>query len=258
MLCIILAVITLLSLQVATAQEVGFTLAITNVLPNARPSGTFTFAAHPNATSGLDVQLGEREVPSLPPPAGVFIIYTVPPTSEVLWLSPKDVRTMSSDSQVRHDYDLNVTWNGGRLEVTSAMRLPRGVDSAYLVDVITDFPNNFIKARIDSGVVFTTDNPAITRMKVLVWYAPTVTSVDNEDVEHVSIAPNPSSDVLSVRGCVPGSTIHVVSTLGIEFVTVRAVDSIVVIPVYNLPLGAYIVRAINPDGGTSQQTMIRQ
>ena len=256
--CILLGVITLLTLQVATAQEVGFTLTVTNVLPSGRPSGTFTFGAHPNATNGLDIALGEREIPSLPPPAGVFIIYTVPPTPDVLWLSPKDIRKMSPDSQVRHEYDMNVTWNGGRLNVTSGMRLPRGIDSAYLVDAITDFPNNFIKARIDSGEVFTTDNPAITRMKVLVWYAPTATSVDNEVVERVAIAPNPTSDVVYVRGCVPGSLIHVVSTLGVEYVSVRAEDGTVVIPVHGLPIGAYIVRAIHPDGGTSQQTMIRR
>lgn len=256
--CLILGVISLLTLQMATAQEVGFSLTLTNVLPNARPSGTFTFAAHPNATNGLDVELGEREIPSLPPPAGVFIIYTVPPTPDVLWLSPKDVRTMSADTQVRHEYDLNVTWNGGRLNITSAMRLPRGIDSAYLVDAITDFPNNFIKARIDSGAVFTTDNPAITRMKVLVWYAPTATSVDEEVVDQVSIAPNPTSDIVHVRGCVPGSSIHVVSTLGVEFVTARAEGTTVIIPVQTLPIGAYIVRAIHPNGRTSQQTMIRR
>lgn len=248
----------LLSVTLATSQEVGFTLTVTNVLPSSRPSGTITLGGHPNATNGIDAELGEREIPSLPPPAGVFIIYTVPPTPDLLWLSPKDLRKTSGDSSTLHVYDLNMTWTGGRLELSTKQRLPAGIDSAYIVDAITDFPNNFIKARVDSGMVYTTDNPAITRLKVLVWYRPAVTSVDDDGTPSLVIAPNPMRDVLTVTGCEPGSTVDVYTTVGQHVRSLRVETMNMQLLVHDLPIGTYVVRVADPRGRATQRIIVRQ
>lgn len=248
----------LCALSSVRGQEVSFSMTITNIIPGSRPSGTFTFGAHPAATNGLDVERGEREIPSLPPPAGVFIIYTVPPTPDVVWLSPKDVRALSPDSAIRHEYDVRVTWTGGRLELSLPRRLPAAIDSAYIVDAITDFPNNFIKQRVDSGLVYSTDNPAITRLKLLVWYRQATTSVAETITPSITLAPNPSTEMMTVRGCEPGSVIQLYSALGIEYLSVRSESTDTHLRVDDLPIGAYIVRVNHLNGVVTQHVMMRQ
>lgn len=256
----ILLIVSLLTASLANAmsQEVAFTMTITNVIPGSRPSGTFTFGAHPEATNGLDVALGEREIPSLPPPAGVYIIYTVPPTADRIWLSPKDLRKLSSDSSVRHDYDLNITWTGGRLELSMKERLPAGIDSAYIVDPITDFPDNFIKARVDSGMVYATENRALTRLKLLVWYRQTTSSVDESGSPTVVIAPNPTTDVLSVTGCEPGSHVDILTVVGQHVRSYKTDSESIRLSVHDLPIGAYVIRVVDPRGRATQRIMMRQ
>ncbi len=256
----LLVIISLLTLSIATAmgQEVAFTMTVTNITPGSRPSGTFTFGAHPEATNGLDVTLGEREIPSLPPPAGVFIIYTIPPTPDRIWLSPKDLRKLSVDSSVRHDYDLNITWTGGRLELSMNQRLPSGIDSAYIVDAITDFPDNFIKARVDSGMVYSTDNRAITRLKLLVWYRRTTSSVDESHGSSVVIAPNPSTDVISVSGCEPGSNVDILTVVGHRVRSYQTESESIRLQVHDLPIGAYVIRVVDPRGRATNRIMLRQ
>lgn len=255
---IIIALLLTICSASASSQEVAFTMTITNITPVTRSSGTFTFGAHPNATNGLDAALGEREIPSLPPPAGVYIIYTVPPIPDRIWLSPKDLRTLSSDSSVRHDYDLHVTWTGGRLELSMNQRLPRGIDSAYIVDAITDFPDNFIKARVDSGMVYATDNRAITRLKLIVWYRQTTSSVNESLNSTVVIAPNPTTDVLSVTGCEPGSSVDILTVVGHSIRSHTTDSESIRLQVHDLPIGAYVVRVINPRGRATQRIMMRQ
>ena len=255
-----LIIVSLLTLSIASAlsQEVAFTMTIRNITPVSTSSGTFTFGAHQFATNGLDVALGEREIPSLPPPAGVYIIYTVPPTPDRIWLSPKDLRTLSSDSSVRHDYDLNITWTGGRLELFMNQRLPLGIDSAYIVDPITDFPDNFIKARVDSGMVYATDNRALTRLKLLVWYRQSTTSVNESTKSTVVISPNPTTDVLSVTGCEPGSKVDILTVIGHSVRSYITESESIRLYVHDLPIGAYVVRVSDQHGRVTQRIMMHQ
>lgn len=248
----------LVSLQWAMSQEVSFTLTVANVQPSSSPSGTITLGAHPSATNGLDTGLGEREIPSLPPPAGVFIIYTVPPIADFIWLSPKDLRRLPIDSSVRHEYDMNVTWTSGRLEISMKQFLHTGIDSAYIVDAITDFPNNFIKVRVDTGMIYTTTNTAIRRLKVLVWYRPGVTGVDDEPTSSLLIAPNPFSDAVTISGIIPGSMIDVYTVDGNIVRSQGAESSSITLQVQDLPVGAYAVRVVDPKGRATQQLMMRR
>lgn len=248
----------LLSLQWAIGQEVSFTLTVANIQPTTGPSGTITLGAHPSATNGLDTGLGEREIPSLPPPAGVFIIYTVPPAADFIWLSPKDLRNLPADSSVRHEYDMNVTWTSGRLDISMKQLLPSGIDSAYIVDVITDFPNNFIKAKVDSGMIYTTTNTAIRRLKVLAWYRPGTTGVDDQPTSSFLIAPNPTSDAVTISGIIPGSFVDVYSVDGNRSRSQQAESSSIILQVQDLPVGVYAVRVVDPQGRTTQQLMMRR
>ncbi len=239
-----------------SAQMVEFAMSFKNTSPTENRTYNFTFAAHPRGTNDLDKDLGETEIPSLPPPAGVYIVYTVPPAPEYIWLSPKDVRKLRSDSAVRHDYDVNITWTGGTLAITWNTPLPPLIDSAYLVDVLTDFPDNIIKVKIEPGASYTTTNPAITRLKVLVWYKANPTSVEETPNPNISIAPNPVQDKLELRGVPEGSTVNITDLCGAAYGSfvndVRSVNTSMLIP------GVYAVIITEPSGRTTRQLFVRQ
>jgi hypothetical protein len=218
----------------------------------------FTFAAHPLGTAELDTMLGEREIPSIPPPAGIFIVYTVPPATEYLWLSPKDVRQLKPGVRFREDYDVNILWSGGTLAITWEYPMPALVDSAYLVDVVSDFPNNFIKVKIQPGTSFSTDNPAYTRFKVLVWYNGTTSAVGEVEESTLSIFPNPTNDFVTLNGLVEGSVVSVVGLQGVTHSIVEATSEAVHLDLSTLATGVYGVRVVGPDGNITSRIIVRQ
>lgn len=240
------------------AQLVEFPISFLNETPSGVKGQMFTFAAHPLGTSELDTALGEREIPSIPPPAGIFIVYTVPPASEYLWLSPKDVRQLKPGVRFREDYNVNILWTGGTLTMTWDYPMPALVDSAYLVDVITDFPDNFIKVKIQAGTSFSTDNPALTRFKVLVWYNGTTSDVDEFEESKLTLFPNPTNDVVVLNGVAEGSTISVFSLHGVTHSTNQATSSVVRLDLSTLAPGAYGVRVVGPDGSITSRIIMRQ
>ncbi|HBB24935.1 MAG TPA: hypothetical protein DCZ59_01585 [Bacteroidetes bacterium] len=193
-----------------SAQTVQIPLSFANVLPTGLSTFSFSVGAHPAATVGVDTSLKEQEIPSLPPPAGVFIVYSVPPTPDFIWLSPRDIRPLKIGEKQLITYEIGVTWNGGRLEIGWG-QMPKFVDSAYITDVITDFPDNFIKQKLLPGVVYSTTNSAITKLKVLVWYDATeFSSVDAASlISQLTVYPNPSDGFVRVKGAEQGSTVIV-------------------------------------------------
>ena len=193
-----------------SAQTVQIPLSFANVLPTGLSTFSFSVGAHPAATVGVDTSLKEQEIPSLPPPAGVFIVYSVPPTPDFIWLSPRDIRPLKIGEKQLITYEIGVTWNGGRLEIGWG-QMPKFVDSAYITDVITDFPDNFIKQKLLPGVVYSTTNSAITKLKVLVWFDATeFSSVDAASlISQLTVYPNPSDGFVRVKGAEQGSTVIV-------------------------------------------------
>ncbi len=240
------------------AQTVEFPISFINVSPAGNKGQLFRFAAHPRATAEVDTALGEREIPSIPPPAGVFIVYTIPPSTEYLWLSPKDIRQLKPGIRFREDYDVNILWTGGRLEVTWDYPMPELIDSAYLVDALTDFPDNFIKVKIGPGTSYSTDNSAITRLKVLVWYNGTTTSVDDDRQEQVSVYPNPSFDHIEITGVLEGSVIAVFDMNGALLSEKKTTTDRVTLDTSGMVAGVYGLRVVAPDGNITFRTVVRQ
>ncbi|MCX6140900.1 MAG: T9SS type A sorting domain-containing protein [Candidatus Kapabacteria bacterium] len=243
----------------AASQLVEFPMTFVNVLPTERKAFNFTFAAHPRATADVDTLLGEREIPSIPPPAGVYFVYTVPPSVEYLWLSPKDIRKMKAGVRFREDYDVNILWTGGKLEVSWKSPLPELVDSAYLVDALTDFPDNFIKVKIEPGTSFTTDNPAITRLKLLVWYNGTTTGVNEDAVpSNISLHPNPTTDGFFLDEVEPGSIISMIDVQGAFVAKTEATSPRQWIDLSSFASGLYVAVVLQPNGTVVHRTVVRQ
>jgi hypothetical protein len=252
-------VITLLflsSMVAAAQQPVAIPIAITNTLNDQPKTVVLTLAAHINATNDLDTALGEREIPSLPPPAGVFIAYTIPPSTEYLWLSPLDVRKLEIGKQHLVEYTIGMTWNAGKLDISWGM-IPSLVDSAYLVDVVSDFPDNFIKVKLEPNKTYSTINTAITKLKLLVWYNATSLNV-TEDVSPVSLYPNPFEDELILEGANLGSHFNVVDVSGSVIFTGIIDQQRQMIRTAELPTGMYALQLQNIDGSVVTRKLLRR
>ncbi len=180
------------------AQKVQFRLTVKNITPIATKTFYFTVAADPAGTDSLDSDLGEVEIPDIPLPGDIFYVWTIAPTQAAMWLSPLDVRRYEQGVPTKADHDLRVNWNGGKLEIGWSGPLPAEIDSMYITDGFSDFPNNIVKTKVGPGTVFSTENPAINRFRVLVWYNGATTSV-SEFVTNQSdygFYPNPVHEVL--------------------------------------------------------------
>lgn len=240
-----------------TAQQVAIPLTFKNILPSQTVRFGFTVAAHPKGTSDLDTALGEQEIPSLPPPAGVFIVYSVPPTPDYKWISPIDIRFLEEGKKSLVVYELGITWNGGRLDIEWDALSP-SVDSAYITDAITDFPDNFIKKKLEPGQSYSTTNSAITKLKVLVWYNGTTTTVSEQrQIGTVFPYPQPNGGMLHLRGVENESRLEIIDATGRVRKAINAVSEDSVIDLTDLEVGAYATRVVGPTGTVCTSMIVR-
>lgn len=238
--------------------EVPF--AFRNVLPTKTSSFGFTAAANIHGTVDIDTILKEQEIPSLPPPAGVFIVYSVPPTPDYKWISPIDIRPLTEGKQFVEIYEIGVTWNGGTLEIERGQGYLNGyVDSVYITDVITDFPNNFIKKKMDVGTVFSTSNSAITKLRIMVWYDARVVSATSElTVSTPVLYPQPAESVLWVKGAQYGSSIRILDVTGRTRLITDNLSDLAGIDLSTLDTGTYLALISEPQGAVHSSMFIRR
>ena len=251
----VIAFLVLFSLA-ANAQQVEIPIAIANTVNDQTKTAVLTLAANPKGTNDLDTALGEREIPTLPPPAGVFIAYTIPPSSEYLWLSPLDVRKLEIGKQHLVEYTIGMTWNAGKLDISWGP-IPNLVDSAYLVDVVSDFPDNFIKVKLEQNKTYSTINTAITKLKLLVWYNATSLNVA-EDGSSVRLYPIPFEDELFIEGATLGSHFNVVDVSGSVIFTGTIDQQRQIIRTAELPTGMYALQLQKIDGSVVTRKLLRR
>jgi hypothetical protein len=231
-------------------------MAVTNTVGGTPKIAGITVAAHPDASAELDTALGEREIPSLPPPAGVFIVYSIPPSTEYMWLSPLDIRKLRPGKHLE-EYTIGMTWNAGSIEVSWGA-LPAMVDSAYLVDVISDFPNNFIKVKLEPNKTYTTNNTAITKLKVMVWYNSPPSSVLYDYADAIRVYPTPCDDEMFVRGVADNASFEIFDINGERQMhgpingSDQSISTALLLP------GAYVLRVKNMQGLFHTTTILRR
>jgi hypothetical protein len=249
---------SLFAVFTSSAQMVEIPLTFKNVLPTQTATFGFTVAAHPNGTIDLDTALGEQEIPSLPPPAGVFIVYSVPPTPDYKWISPRDIRFLEVGKASLVVYELGITWNGGRLDINWGT-LPPTIDSAYITDVITDFPDNFIKQKLEPGQSYSTSNSAITKLKVLVWYNGTTSSVhEQRTIGCVYPYPQPNDGTLRLSGADYDSRVEIIDATGQVRKAITAVSEDSIIDLTDLEVGVYAARVVGPSGLVRTSMIVRR
>lgn len=189
------------------SQTPTISLTAKNTTPNGSKTYTMSLGASRYGSLGVDSILNEIEIPTLPLPSGVFYIWSVvKPTADEIWLSPRDYRYLRPGTTYREEYNLTVNWDGGSLKWTwPTAATPALVDSAWLTDGYTDFPDNVSKAKIVPNGSLEITNPSITRFKLLVWYNTTSLSVAENTAPSPHLQPQPCTDVLQVRSTSPMS-----------------------------------------------------
>lgn len=206
-------------------------------------SMVFTFGADATATDSVDAQFAEIEIPDLPLPGDVFNVWTIAPLTPPIWMSPVDVRPLPANSEQPVEFDVRVNWNGGTLAFTWDDQLPAGVDSVYVTDGFSDFPNNIQAVKVVPGASFQTNNPAIDRFKVLMWVNSSLVSVDEfTSTTRINVAPNPATDDVTFSGlsgitneiCIVDMTGRQVECHSTESDTIR-------MQIAHLPAGMYWV-----------------
>lgn len=238
------------------AQRADIPIAVTNTVGDQSKTYTITVAAHPNGTNDLDTVLGEKEIPSLPPPAGVFIVYSIPPSTDYMWLSPIDIRKLEIGKQQLVEYTIGMTWNAGKIDLTWGP-IPNLVDSAYIVDVVSDFPNNFIKVKLEPGKSYSTINTAITKLKVLVWYNATSLSV-LESNPTLRIFPTPCDDELVIEGAGIGAQFEVVDVAGSVIFSGAVEHQRQRMSTAHLSAGLYTLHVRERDGSMTTKKLLRR
>lgn len=251
----VLAFVTICTLPLA-AQRVEIPIAVTNTVNEQMKSYGITVAAHPKGTNDLDSALGEREIPSLPPPAGVFIVYSIPPSTDYMWLSPIDVRKLEVGKQHLVEYTIGMTWNAGKIDISWGP-IPNLVDSAYLVDVVSDFPNNFIKVKLEQGKTYSTINTAITKLKVMVWYNATSLSVAEVNSKP-AVYPVPFDDEFIIDGVEAGTHFELVDVSGSVIFNGVVENEKHTVSARTLPIGLYLLQLRHVDGSITTKKLLRR
>jgi len=254
--------ICFLAAATSFAQQIPYTITYELRTGDETKRFSFTYAAHTEGTDDVDTALGEVEIPNIPLPGDIFYVWTVAPLTEPIWLSPLDVRKYEIGAATRVDFDTRVNWSGGTLELFWTKPLPAEIDSIWITDGFSDFPDNFVSQKVVPGERLTTTNPAITRFKVLIWYNGIATSVAHEAdlrANDLSVYPNPAEHELHVGRFMEGAKeIRIVNMFGqlVSSLTVNADP--VHFDISNLAVGQYIIMVTLGDGTVSSHPFIKR
>ena len=253
---------TCLLLCQASAQRTDIPINVTRINPIANNTRTFYFSADVRATLGKDTALDEREIPTIPPPADIFYLWTEVFTPERMWLSPLDIRQLRGEKYLE-EYHLHVAWQGQKLLFALQSGLPAFVDSVYLIDDYSDWPNNFVMFKMESGQQYEVTNDAIVNFVVRVYYDGTSLGVRDQQVAStaLTIAPNPvSSDVIDVLELsANATTLDVIDVRGVVCASFDVTGGYAKgLAVGNLPSGAYVLVERRSNGSMRQCMFIRQ
>jgi|GEM_PF-2100933 len=254
----ILAAFTLFASVASFAQTPTIALTAKNTTPNGSKSFTMFLGASKLGTVGVDSALNEIEIPTLPLPSGIFYVWSVPPTSEAIWLSPRDFRYLAPGTTYREEYKLQVNWDGGTLKWTWLTPLPELIDSAWIVDGYTDFPDNVAKAKLVPNSSLEIANPSITLYRLLVWYNTTTLSVHEIAERPISVFPQPCTDVVHVRATAPLRSYTVYDLQGRIIDGGTAEGSDLRVNTTHWATASYVLALTHVDGSSARSLFIKQ
>lgn len=257
---VVIAICALTLSASADAQRIRFPITFENIIPGETKTFLFTFFGDPYASDSLDTELGEKEIPDIPLPGDVFYVWTVAPIQTSMWLSPNEVRKSPTGEPNLVVHDVRVNWNGGRLELIWRQLMPSQIDSIWITDGFSEWPDNFLKQKVVPGEKFVSENPAITRLRVMIWYNGSPTSVNEEVISNTAtISPNPAIDKITLSQMEPGEKeIRIVDLTGTVVASHSVEQENETLDVSRFAPGMYVVSVSYSHGTTTMLPFVKQ
>ena len=224
---------------------------------SSHPDRFVAFGAHRNATTCIDKELDESELPPLPP-SGLWARMRLPDECNEftdITHSFRDLRAIESKN-FTITYKLDVSRASG---FTITISWPENLDPAIVSAVIYD-NNHFNIPDVDmlSETSVLIDNSFVREVNVDITYNFTETSVGESGMQtnDLLFAPNPAVDIVTSGAPLPaGSQIAVVNLLGETMLETRGNGNRQVLDLSRLPAGMYLLRVLSPDGTLQSQKL---
>jgi hypothetical protein len=148
-----------------------------------------------------------------------------------------------------------VNWDGGTLKWTWLTPLPELVDSAWIVDGYTDYPDNVAKAKLVPGSSLDVSNPSLKKFRLLVWYNTTTLAVAESPTAQCIVAPQPCREYFAVRSEAPirSYTLYDMQGMVVEGGMAQGLE--IRQPVAHLAPSTYVLE-LSLENGSTQRTLL--
>ncbi len=224
---------------------------------SSHPDRFVAFGAHENATTCIDSELDEVELPPLPP-SGLWARMRLPSECNEfadITHSFRDLRAIES-RKFTVSYKLDVSRASG---FTITISWPENLDPAIESAVIYD-NNHFNIPDVDmlSETSVVIDNSFVREVNVDITYNFTETAVSESAMQtnDLLFVPNPAVDLVMSNEPLPvGSQIKVVNILGETLLEFRSNGDRQQLDLSRLQSGIYLLHVQHPDGTLQSQKL---
>lgn len=159
------------------------------------------FGVHENATDSLDYELGERDLPTMPPPNTLAAYFLFQNNNEEVW-SYEDYRKMesgdSNNNPYTHRYKLHMEWGDGNnhsFKWNFATSAKYYVKSAKIKSVIPEVDITVDMIEYDSLFL---DNKYLNDFYIEITYYPQASDVNEEITNQLNLYPNPCNSLINI------------------------------------------------------------
>ncbi len=212
------------------------------------------FGVDSSATDSIDAALGEKEVPSIPLPEGVFWGYLEWKDlrqNGLVW-SEKQFRPIPDSPLFSYSYKLKFAFGEGTKVKVKWDMAKDDIDSAFVTDITggLGFKVNMIdKSEIEIS------NIAVRELLFNIWYSKGGTGVSEKNQSGAVIFPNPFENQINIVNIELYDEIVLCNALGTE---ARLKGGNSTIDVSMLPRGLYIAKLMKGGSTVATQKLIKK
>ncbi|MEI6088957.1 MAG: T9SS type A sorting domain-containing protein [bacterium] len=154
--------------------------------------------AKQDATDGLDLLLGEEDLPTMEPPQpDLFCFLYLKNGNETLW-SYRDFRSVKTENNFKEEYKLYVNYGAGTAIDISWDVLGSEIDSAYIEDIFPDV--DIFRVDMKKNQTVHIENHYSKDHIITIWYNKSGSDVvENTEKNDIFVYPNPAEDNILLK-----------------------------------------------------------
>jgi hypothetical protein len=172
------------------------------------------FGVKQNATDGLDLNLGEEDLPTSPVPepelSAVFYV-----NNNIYTWTYKEYRAVPDSNNFKKVYIIDIEYGTGASSIDISWdKFGKEIDSAFIEDIWDDVYIYKVNMKTDQTVHLT--NHAARLQKITIYYNKSGTGVvENSEKNDIFVYPNPAEDNILLKETSIGENIKIYNQLGI-------------------------------------------